>query len=80
MYTPELLLEKLKQAIVERKIFPPVIRAKYPPLNDSWPQEHLSGRGSSRHHEVFDEFLKHGKYVQVWENDFFQILLPPASW
>lgn len=80
MYTPEQLLEKLKQAIVERNVFPPVIRAKYPPLNDSWPQKHLANRGSSKHHQVFDEFLKHGKYVQVWENDFFQILLPPASW
>ncbi len=80
MYSPEQLIDKLKQAIAERKGFPPVIRAKYPPLNDTWPKKHLSGRGSVKHHQVFDEFLKQGKYLQVWENEFFQILLPPSSW
>ena len=80
LYSSEQLIEKLKQAISERPGLPTVIRAKYPPINDSWPQMHLSSRGSPRHHQVFDEFLKQGKFVQVWENEFFQILLPPAPW
>lgn len=80
MYTPEQLIYSLKKALKERPALPPVIRAKYPPLNDNWPQKHLSGRGSARHHKVFDQFIQQGKYVQVWENEFFQILLPSSSW
>src|SRR6056297_74360 len=80
MYTPEQLINKLKKAVMERPDLPPVIRAKYPPVNENWPQIHLSGRGPAAHLKVFSQFLKQGKYVQVWENDFFQILLPRSSW
>jgi hypothetical protein len=79
-YSPQLFKQSIERAINERPGLPVIVRAKASVSNKQWPNVRGLRVRDSRHREgraIMNEFIKKYNYSIVWENRFFQILLPP---
>ena len=79
LYQPNELRQALERAMKENPHLPVVIKAKSSAANSNWPKTNVSFSLSERKIEdiaIIDDFIKYNKYSIVWENDFFEILIP----
>lgn len=83
LYQPEEFQEAIEKAIKEKEELPVIVRAKRSTSNFEWPNNSDIGLINSfnynRGREIMKEFIYKYFYKIVWENDFFQILLPGMS-
>jgi len=80
LYRPEEFKVALEKAIREKEDLPVIVRAKRGTGNFEWPnnpeveftepKQHIDNRS------IVKEFMDKYCYKTIWENDFFQILLP----
>ena len=81
-YRPFELRKYLDKAIKERPYLPVIVRAKGSVWDPKWPVESRMIRPDERNtgnRGILEEFIKTSGYSLVWENDFFEILLPAKN-
>ncbi len=81
LYSPEKFQKSLNRALQERPYLPVIVRAKGNTEDFNWPTTkglrkdnyYLSGC-----RKIMDGFIGENNYKTVWENSFFEILMPPS--
>jgi hypothetical protein len=76
---PYKLRQSLEKAIKERPCLPVVIKAKYTANDSYWPRRNALLKLSDIQKEnmtTIENFTKLNRYSIVWENDYFEILIP----
>lgn len=80
LYQPGEFQINLDKAFKEKEKYPVIVRAKRSTSNFEWPNNSDIGLINSFNYngdrEIMKEFIDKYFYKIVWENDFFQILLP----
>lgn len=79
LYYPPQFKQVLERANHERTDLPVIVRAKAKTASTEWPNKN-GLRISKRHignRAIMNDFINRYHYLVIWENQFFQILLPP---
>jgi len=83
LYQPNELKSAIEKASKEKEELPIIVRAKRSTSNFEWPNNPEVGLIESERHTgnriIIKKFIDKYFYKIVWENDFFQILLPNAE-
>lgn len=76
--SPAQLSKLLQRALIERPTLPIVVRSKYSLQNSEWPIEHYINETDDyqKNIELLETFLTQRCYKKVWENEYFEILVP----
>jgi hypothetical protein len=81
LYLPGEFDKNLKRARRERQSLPPAVLAKVETRSESWPKN--SGLNiaetSKADRKLLHNFLEDSRYVKVWENEAFEIFMPPED-
>jgi hypothetical protein len=78
---PYKVKQLLDKAIRERPNLPVVVKAKYTANDPYWPKRNAPTKLSDINENIatIDNFTKLNGYSIVWENDFFEILIPQVK-
>lgn len=81
LYSPEQLRETLQRVQRERPGLPVAVRSKYSLQNFEWPMQKFTNKSDlyQTNLRILGDFLREKGYRTVWENEYFEILLPPSS-
>ncbi len=73
------LKRMLDNAIDEKTELPVVVRAKFETSQFHWPKVKIKVLSKTRKETgiIIEDFLIQNKYSLIWENEFFEILVPP---
>ena len=84
LYTHSSFEKALKKAERERAKLPIIVRAKSQTRISRWPKERVEFKDFESNDEIanrtsINKFIEDNRYSLLWENDFFEILVPPES-
>lgn len=81
LYQPSALAYYLDKAVSERASLPVAVGSKYSLQNFEWPIEKYINQSDEyqRNREIIASFLVKNHYVKTWENEIFEIFLPPLK-
>jgi hypothetical protein len=71
----------MDKARLERPVLPVIVLAKVQIRSKTWPDHNgVSADGTAaRDREILRAFIQKENYRRVWENDVFQVLIPPPG-
>lgn len=81
LYNPSQFDRSLNRALTERPELPVIVRAKGNTEDPNWPNDNGLRKSPSfaAVRTIMNNFIKQKNYQKVWENSFFEILVPGNS-